>query len=235
MRIFIIILAAFCINCLGCTSNKVTGLWIVDNVQVGDQKMTPNARWVRLNKDGTQQSGNGWYQHMQGTWSFDKASDAIAIANVNSPEDPFGPFTVEFAKEAMTWSRDEGGMEVLVTLSTIDEIPSSAGDILLGIWDLTSATEDGKTAMKDLDPLDNRYLFIRWDKIVEIRNTPDGTIRGIYRVDPHRPVIEIAYYGQDRTYEQWSFTIDGNTLNLSSTKDGVTRTREYKRIYTFPE
>jgi hypothetical protein len=37
---------------------------------MGNNEMTPIARWMRFNKDSTQTSGNGWLQHSEGSWVF---------------------------------------------------------------------------------------------------------------------------------------------------------------------
>lgn len=50
---------------------QATGLWEVTKVIVGQEEMTPVAKWTQINKDGTFETGNGWLQNGNGTWTFD--------------------------------------------------------------------------------------------------------------------------------------------------------------------
>ncbi len=40
-------------------AQSVAGFWEIKEVKVGRKLMTPVARWTRINKDGSYQSGNG--------------------------------------------------------------------------------------------------------------------------------------------------------------------------------
>ena len=64
----VIVCIVFIMLFTSCTS-KIEGLWEIEKVKVGDKEMTPIARWVRLNPDKSQKSGNGWFQHSIGTWN----------------------------------------------------------------------------------------------------------------------------------------------------------------------
>ena len=74
LRIGLLILVTFlltsCKNEQTQKENAILGLWVVKKVKMGDQEMTPIARWMRFNKDSTQTSGNGWLQHSEGSWVF---------------------------------------------------------------------------------------------------------------------------------------------------------------------
>ena len=63
--------------------NKTTieGLWIVKSVRVGEQEMTPNAKWARFNSDLAQESGNGWFQHSYGIWNLDPKTNELSFIN----------------------------------------------------------------------------------------------------------------------------------------------------------
>lgn len=70
----------------------VVGFWEVTEVKVGDQTMTPVAKWTRIHEDGTFQSGNGWLQNSEGTWTFDKKYNHFEANDPNGLVDEFGPF-----------------------------------------------------------------------------------------------------------------------------------------------
>ena len=50
---------------------SLIGLWEIQKVEVGEDNMTPVAKWTKINTDGTYQSGNGWLQNSQGQWNYD--------------------------------------------------------------------------------------------------------------------------------------------------------------------
>jgi hypothetical protein len=91
---------------------QVEGLWEINKVTVGDQTMTPLAKWTRINSDFTYQSGNGWLQNSEGNWTFDKSLNQFLPIEKNGIVDDFGPFEVEIIKDHMTWTRIEAGDEV---------------------------------------------------------------------------------------------------------------------------
>ena len=104
-------------------SQHITGLWLVERVQVGEEQMTPVAKWFDIRDDGTCNSGNGWLQNMTGTWSFDKDTSEFSATNKFGIKDEAGPFAVEFMGESMLWSRTEEGMDVRVHLTRITTAP----------------------------------------------------------------------------------------------------------------
>lgn len=86
----IIILSFF--SCKKAT--KIEGLWVVKSVVVGNEENTPNARWARFNSDHTQESGNGRFQHLYGTWQLNPESNELFIENLNGLDDLNDPFVV---------------------------------------------------------------------------------------------------------------------------------------------
>ena len=67
IKTFIFILIAACLlSCEKENRNSIHGLWLVEKVEVGENSMTPVARWTKFNADRTQTSGNGWLQHSNG-------------------------------------------------------------------------------------------------------------------------------------------------------------------------
>lgn len=96
-----------------CAKGKIRGLWQVDHILARSDDFTPEARWIRIEKDGYQESGNGWQKHSYGTWILKKKK--ITIVNENGPVDEDGPFEVSFNKKDMTWERREEGKRVRVS------------------------------------------------------------------------------------------------------------------------
>ncbi|MCO6479228.1 MAG: hypothetical protein J5I94_21515, partial [Phaeodactylibacter sp.] len=137
---FIVFLFAF----VRVQAQDITGLWEITKVEVGDQAMTPVAKWTRIDADGTYQSGNGWLQNSAGTWIYDKESGEFLPTETLGLTDPFGAFKVSFTDKGMAWTREEEGMEVIVHFDRIEELPMSTGDKLVGLWGLEKAMEGEK-------------------------------------------------------------------------------------------
>ncbi|MFK7806904.1 MAG: hypothetical protein AB8F74_03790 [Saprospiraceae bacterium] len=210
-----------------CTSTKsMDGLWQIDKVQMGSEEMTPIAKWTRLNKDKTQQSGNGWIQHTEGNWNYNKKTKSISLSNSNGPTDEFGDFVIkEINKEEMKWSRMEEGQEVLVSFKRVDELPQSPADQLLGVW----KKKDENTATPE------SYLFFRWDHILIDRKSGENKKYGMYKTHGHKPELQIIYYGDPLKQVIWNFSYENDTLILERDLDGAKIVLEYERIKHIPK
>jgi len=142
----------------------IEGLWVVKSVVVGDEEMTPNARWTRFNSDLTQESGNGRFQHSYGTWTLNQNSNELSIQNTNGLRDLNGPFVISIGQNEMIWERTEEGQNIKVILERSSQLPETYGDKILGLWKLESAIGNdnyfGQSDKKDI----NDYIFFRWDK-----------------------------------------------------------------------
>ncbi len=218
-----------------CSTGKIVGLWTVESVHVGTEEMTPSARWMQFHKDMSQQSGNGWRQHSVGTWNFDKKKKELSTVNTNGYDDPNPPFRVSIKNGIMEWDRIEKGQPVTVTLKRTNQLPVFHGDKLLGIWDLKAATEDSKDVTPFLDPINNRFLFFRWDNIYSDHNTPEGRLTGTYKVHGHKPEVEMMSYGEKCAREWWTFEVSQEHLVLRLVNSEKSIVRKYQRIYQFPE
>ena len=205
------------------------GLWHVTSVSVGDQEMTPNAKWTRFNADGTQQSGNGWRQHSVGTWTFDNSSMELTIVTENGVADPFGPFNVDLlSKTQMEWIRQEEGSVVRVSLERVSQLPLTYGDQVLGLWELKEAVGDEALFAN------STYLFVRWDGKFVI-GTKEGKRYGVYNVHGHKAEIELIPYGEGSNRSFWQFEVLADQLTLRLLNSEQETTRSYHRINTFPE
>ncbi|MEQ9266920.1 MAG: hypothetical protein RLN81_16960 [Balneolaceae bacterium] len=227
--VFILILLPFLASE---TNAQVIGLWEVTKVTVGSQERTPIARWSKINPDQTYESGNGWLQNSDGAWEFDSDKMELTMVPKTGYDDPFGPFKVSFIDEnVMTWKRVEEGEEVTVYNQRIEMVPKSPSDLVTGIWDLSSAERNGKDALEEFDPSGNRFVFLRPDHLFR-DFTKDGRVSGIWKVDAHRPVLDILYYDDSKPLDYWAISfVEENTMVWE--RDEIKLT--FSRLRSFPE
>ncbi|MFY7670029.1 hypothetical protein ACOSP6_02960 [Tenacibaculum sp. MEBiC06402] len=223
--IAVIIMSLF----IGCQQNKssIEGLWVVKSVQIGNQEMTPNARWMKFNADFTQESGNGWFQHSIGTWNLNKETKELTVINTNGVNDTAPPFVVNINGESMTWTRTEEGQPVKVILKKSTKLPKTYGDQLLGLWKLESF--EGKGSLFN----DNGFLFLRWDRRFNI-NSSLGKFSGVYNVHGHKPEIELIPYGDKLKRSFWKINFLENKIVLTLLNSDSAVTRSFVRIHDFP-
>ncbi|ETN96627.1 hypothetical protein [Zhouia amylolytica] len=213
--------------------SKIEGQWVIKSATVGNEKMTPDARWVRFHSDFTQESGNGWLQHSFGTYNFDKDTGSLTIINTNGIHDSNEPFKVEIDNKSMTLNRIQDGQMVEVILEQAQKLPMTHGDELFGLWKLNEAIGSGPY-FKDPDRIiDSDYIFFRWDKRFVISS---GTvnINGVYNVHGHKPEVELIPYGAHLQRNFWNMKINKDTITLQLLNTDSTVTRTFKRIHEFP-
>lgn len=223
----LLVLSLFFISCEKQT--KLEGLWQVEKVQMGENEMTPIARWVKFNEDGTQTSGNGWLQHSYGTYNLDQ--DILSVEDENGTKDNADPFSIEISGSQMTWKRQEEGQEVTVSLKRIEELPQSGGNKLIGLWKLTKATDDGNDITAMLNSENKSMLHLRWDNTYVQHNMPQGKKYGVYKIHGHKPEIQLVNYGAESKFSFWSFNFQDSKLTLISTDQKSTL--EFERIHEF--
>ena len=216
----------------GCAQQTPEGLWEVTNVNVGEENLTPVAKWFHIKNDGTFEAGNGWLQNSEGKWEFDPETMEYLPVNTVGMDDPFGAFKVEFSGDSvMTWIREEEGMTVTVTNKRITEKPRSRFDKAVGLWSLISATRDGEDAMSEFNPGGNRMVFLRWDMLFQ-DFTSEGRVPGIWRVDAHRPALDILYYDTSKPMDYWQVSFAGDNT-MSWEREAIRL--EFERLSSFPE
>lgn len=213
---------------------SIEGLWVVKKVKVGDKEMTPNARWMRFNKDSTQQSGNGWFQHSYGTWRMNNEKQELSVTDSNGTKDPYEPFKVKIDKDVMTWTRTEDGENVIVTLEKSKELPASYGDKIIGLWKLEEATGEGKYFSPTKNKQTSDYIFFRWDRQF-VLHSGKGRINGVYNVNGHRPQVELIPYGEGMDRDFWQVDFEENVITLKLLNTDSLVSREFVRIYEFPQ
>ncbi|TDQ27581.1 hypothetical protein [Tenacibaculum caenipelagi] len=224
--LFIIFLLLSC-NKIGEHKNSIVGLWLVEKVKIGNEEMTPNARWVNFKKDSTQTSGNGWFQHSFGAWKL--KGSLLSIENKNGISDTAEPFNVELKDETMKWSRIEDGENVVVLLKRINKIPTSKGNELLGLWKLKSNNFNDNGNINKVD--DESTLFLKWDNTYVQQNSSEKKEFGIYKIHGHKPELQMVNYGENPKFKFYNFSLKDNILTLKL-RDGDDELR-YIRVHQF--
>jgi hypothetical protein len=230
--IFSLIIAVSLFSCQ--ETAPIEGLWIVKSVTVGNENLTPNARWTRFKADHTQESGNGRFQHSYGTWALNPESSELSITNSNGLDDPNEPFTISINQNEMTWERTEEGQKIKVNLVRSFQLPETYGDQILGLWQLEKAVGDNKYFNESDTNESSAYLFFRWDKRFVIESEK-GRVNGVYNVHGHRPEVELIPYGDEVKRDFWRIEFEGDHIALKLLNTDSTITRTFKRIRNFPE
>ena len=216
------------------TTRTIEGLWIVKSVVIGDEEMTPNARWTRFNSDQTQESGNGRFQHSYGTWKLNPESNELSIENSNGLDDLNEPFVVSIRQNEMIWERIEEGQKVKVTLVRSSHLPETYGDKILGLWKLERVIGHGRYFEHSDKEETNDYIFFRWDKRFVIESEK-GRINGVYNVHGHKPEVELIPYGAQVKRDFWGIHFGENKITLKLLNSDTTVTRQFRRIRKFPD
>lgn len=221
---------------LNLAAQTPTGFWEVEKVTVGDQTMTPVAKWFRIENDGTYTGGNGWLQNMEGTWEYDEENNSYLPKENKGLVDPFGAFTVSFDVEKMIWTREEEGMEVNVSLVPIESMPKSPADQIVGLWDLEEADSLGTKMIPKLDPEGKYYLFIRWDRMYVERNKDGQRKTGYWHMHGHRPELTILPHDSGQSPKSWTVSFENKKLILTGNSDSIKDLElRFNRLTDFPK
>lgn len=212
--------------------DHLTGIWVVEKVKVGGKEMSPDAKWTRLNVDFTQESGNGWFQHSYGGWSFDENTNELTISTTNGVLDPYGSFNVTIENDIMNWKRIEDGMNVLVSLKRSNALPTAFRDKLLGLWGMQNSTGDSELFTGNNSG--DSYLFIRWDGKYVIGEGKEKQY-GVYNIHAHKPQVEFIPYGKNKERSFWMIGYEDESLELTLVNSTEVVTRKFIRINEFPE
>lgn len=214
--------------------NSMIDLWQIKKVEVGEDNMTPVAKWTRINANGTYQSGNGWLQNSSGTWNYEKKTNTYSAVDQLDIRDEFGGFTVSFQNDLMIWEREEEGMSVKVILERIKELPMSPADYLEGMWKLSEISKNEEVISINSAGEDKAKLFIRWDRIF-LGFSPDGNkSSGYWHIHGHKSEITLLPHQENGLAESWKIQVNEKELimtGLSDSNKGVQR--NYIRQYSF--
>ncbi len=203
------------------SSAQIQGLWGVDKVAVGEQEMTPTAKWFELKETGRCLGGSGGIINSRTSYDWDETTLELTFTDDISGVDEFGAFTVEYSNSGMIWQREENGQLVSVYLSRIVERPLAAWDKIAGMWtlDLEDLPGEEQSAL----PFEN--LFFRWDHIVIVNRRIEGkdAQRGIWQIDGHRSSLWLVFDDSDHGLgnSHWDITFENGKLLLKGEHAGA--------------
>ena len=205
-------------------------------VQVGNNEMTPVAKWTKINADGSYTTGNGWLQNGEGKWSYDATENSFLPVETNGIKDPFGAFQVRVEGKQLQWEREEEGAKVIVTLSPIEELPSSIANELKGLWGLQEVQADGAVITDRFDPEGKHYIFIRWDREYRERTVEGNRASGYWHIHGHRPELTLIPRAEGAGVERWMAEVNNQILILKGSSEGNKgQIRTYQRLSEFPQ
>ncbi len=202
-------------------AQDIIGLWEVVNVQVGEQEMTPIARWNRFKEDGTFESGNGWLKSSAGTYEYDEMKKSLLPKETQGLqlEEDFGAFSVDINADEMIWKREENGEPVKVLLSRIAEQPKSPADQIIGLWMLTHIKEAGSSDIRAIEEKELQMFLIRWDRIYREMSVAEGRKTGYWHMNAHKPEVTMLPHTQGDPAESWVISFEPGKLTLTGISD----------------
>lgn len=209
------------------------GLWEAISVTAGGKVMTPVGKWTRINPDGTYQSGNGWQQNSEGTWSFDLATTFYVPVETNGLEDTYGGFKISFDKDTMIWQRHEDGLPVVVTWRSSKVLPRIPADLIVGVWELDpGATPEPSASLA----ASKHLLFIRWDRIYLEWNDTLEKRYGYWFINAHHPELTLISMDGTDSSVKWRISVDADTLTLTGISEGINASvLSFRRIHRLPD
>ncbi|MDN3204070.1 hypothetical protein [Algoriphagus sediminis] len=221
LKINVALFALWSIFSLPTYAQDITGLWEVINVQVGEEEMTPIARWTRINENGTFESGNGWLKSSFGTYDYNEAEKSFLPTETEGLqlESEFGAFKVEVMDEEMIWKREENGEPVTVLLSRIDELPKAPADKIIGLWMLTHIKDSGASDTRAIEENELKMFLIRWDRIYREMSMAEGRKTGYWHMNAHRPQVTMLPHTEGDPAESWALAFSPGKLTLTGISD----------------
>lgn len=208
----------------------IPGLWLVNEVMVGKESLTPTAKWFLLEADGTLTSGNGWIQNFLGTWHYNATTRKFLSYDQEGKADEYGAFDLSYNGEKMTWQRTEDGVPVKVTLSPITKKPLAPWDKVTGYWtfyklEITdSATNE--VSIADVEPCS--FLF-GWDRVYRKFDANGKRVAmGIWHIESHSAWLWTIPYG-DELKEGQSIRFEGDELVLTKKEGNIAEKSYFRR------
>lgn len=176
------------------TDSPIVGLWEVLEVTVGEETLTPTAKWFKFLSDGTMSAGNGWIQNMAGSYNYDQDTQQLLQAS-QGKVDEYGAFKITLKHDKMTWQRTEDGLPVIVNLVKVTRKPLGPWDLIVGSW---KAKGEGPNS---------REIRFRWDRIF-IENDHEVRLNGVWQIASHQPNLTLFYTGNGEQKWKISFQDD---------------------------
>lgn len=204
------------------TNAQVVGLWLVEELWVGEEDLTPIAKWTRINADGSFQSGNGWLQNSAGTWTFNEKEMLFSTQVTLSFGEENPPFFVSFKDENMIWHREEAGRRVEIVWSAIKELPMSPADQCVGLWQPVESDEI-------------EAIHLRWDRVYR-EYTESGRSSGYWYMNAYKPEIILFTQNDNKVALSWHVTFENGEMIWKGSghlnKDYIIR---FRRLNKFPQ
>ncbi|RNC86005.1 MAG: hypothetical protein ED557_04340 [Balneola sp.] len=227
-----LLIISFLLLNVSLSNAQISGLWEATKVQVGTEEMTPVAKWSMFNEDGSFTTGNGWLQNGDGTWLFNEQTSKLSLTTITGFDNEFGAFTVDIVSdELMYWKRTEDGQEVTVTYERITEVPKDLRTNVVGLWQIELVLEGETDITKDYTKDGSWFYHIRWDNLVNVM-TSEGRTSGMWRVDAHRPTLDILYYDEKKSLDYWALSFE-NEDSMTWKREALTI--QLKRLTAFPD
>ena len=195
------------------TGAQIDGLWKIDRVLVGEETMTPVAKWSRLELTdtagqllrGSVMNGNGGIINFRGRWQYDRKNELFSSFNEVGDEDAYGPFSVDRPNgESMIWRRFEEGHQIEVHLSRADQLPKAPWDQIVGLWSIAEISNG--TPFEE-----GERWFIRWDRVFVRRSMADNRViqNGVWHMNAHRPELTLWHNDQKASSTIWKISFTG--------------------------
>lgn len=209
-------------------AQNVTGLWLVKKVQVGEEEMTPTAKWFQLYETGLLRAGNGGNTNLTGSWLLDRKS--LLMFDKNGKPDEAGAFETTVTEEKrMTWTRIEEDQKVVVQLLKIEpqDWPSAPWDKIQGNWKIR--TSEGMELLPS--SLVFESLYFRWDQMVNINfGTPQPNRRSIWRIPAHQSILQLIPIDESLPRSTWQIEFINNHMTWTQIVDGQTIRIEWEQL-----
>jgi hypothetical protein len=194
-------------------TSDIIGLWKVDQVTVGNENVTPTAKWFLFEADGTMISGNGWVQNSLGSWAHNEARQTLLQTN-QQQADEFGAFQVSFEGENMIWQRMEEGEKVAVILSRTNEKPLAPWDEIVGKWKIKE--QEINSTNNDIPPSANfeswESIFLMWDRSYRKFGEDNQQIEyGVWHIGGHSNTVWLIS-NDNNAQAKWQLTFENNEM-----------------------
>lgn len=193
------VFALFVLLCNHQLPAQVEGLWEVENVSVGQEQLTPVAKWFDLRPDNRLYSGNGGIRNTIGTWQYLPQEKELLFYNDNGIADEMGAFAVRLDGGKLILERNEEGQDVVVHLKRTTEKPLAPWDQIVGLWTVEKTTPQNDGLQE---------ILIRWDRVFVLADA-ESRKRGIWHIHGHRPLLRLVSDEGDDADQTWVFEFTG--------------------------
>ena len=188
---------------------QIEGRWLVTQVLVGEEELTPVSKWFQFESDNQLLSGNGGVLNTRGTWQFDENQQTLLFFNQNGEEDEYGGFSLNWDGDGLSLVREEDGVEVSVFLEQTSEIPLAPWDEIIGLW--KRVDQKGEDLTNGLI----ESILIRWDRVFAITEVDNNEKHfGIWHVHGHRSELSLLSGKGDAFDSKWTFEFDGPDIMI---------------------